>query len=178
MINVLYIHGLNSSGTSRTAKLLEEYLGSDFKVFRPTFPQDADVALCLAKNEIIKNKIDIVVASSLGGFIALKLRNVMKIVINPCISPSVELPKLGVKDEIVSRYKAYEKTLFSGVDAEEREITFGVFANNDELFSYKDEFKKYYNNFTLMNDGHRISSSNIKGVVVPLIQHIANTRSI
>ena len=172
MIHILYIHGLNSSGNSRTSKCLEEYLGPGYKVFHPTFPEDADAALTKAKNELIKNKIDIVVASSLGGFIALKLRNVMKIVINPCMSPTVELPKLGVDEKTVSRYTQYEKSLLQGIDAEEREITFGVFGTHDELFSYRDLFKKYYNNFKMITDGHRISPSNIKNVIVPLIQHI------
>lgn len=172
MINILYIHGLNSSGNSRTGKLLEEYLGQGYKVFHPTFPQDSDAALAQAKNEIHKNNIDIVVASSLGGFIALKLRNVMKIVINPCMVPSVELPKLGVDDVTVGRYAQLEKSLFSGIDAEEREITFGVFASYDELFSYKSVFTKYYNNIYTMNDGHRISPMNIKNIIVPLVYNI------
>lgn len=172
MINILYIHGLNSSGNSRTGKLLEEYLGQGYKVFHPTFPQDADAALAQAKNEIHKNNIDIVVASSLGGFIALKLRNVMKIVINPCMVPSVELPKLGVDDVTVGRYAQLEKSLLSGIDAEEREITFGVFASHDELFSYKSLFTKYYNNVSSMNDGHRISPMNIKNIIVPLVYNI------
>lgn len=172
MITILYIHGFNSNGNSRTGKLLEEYLGKGYKVVHPTFSEDGDVALSQAKNEIIKNKVDIIVASSLGGFIALKLRNVMKVVINPCWAPSLELPKLGASEVTSGRYKELEKSLTTGIDEEEREITFGIFGTHDELFSYRKEFSKYYNNVTIMNDGHRISPNNIKNVLVPLIEHI------
>ncbi|MDL2224446.1 hypothetical protein LJB92_03945 [Bacteroidales bacterium OttesenSCG-928-M06] len=55
----------------------------------------------------------------------------------------------------------------------ESAITFGVFSTNDELFSYKDVFLKYYSyNVQMIEDTHRISVENVKNVIVPIIMRI------
>ena len=176
MINVLYVHGLNSSGNSSTAKLLGQYLdNSKYKVFSFTYDYNKpDMAFSQLKTHIRANHIDIVIGSSLGGFMTLKLRNVMKIAINPCCDPVKELPKLGVSQSVTDNYERISSSLWNNVDAEEREITFGIFGTHDELFSYKKEFSSHYNNVYSMNDGHRISPINIKNVLVPLVYKIVN----
>lgn len=170
-MNILYIHGLNSTANSRTATVMQQCLGNSYKVYAPAIPKQPDEALSVVKNAIHQYKIDLVIGSSLGGFIALKLRNVMKIVINPCCNPGLELQKLG-EPEIATRYEQLQKSLWTNIDAEEREITFGLFGTHDELFSYLPEFQKHYNYVKKMSDGHRISPMNIKNVLCPLIKEI------
>lgn len=176
MINILYIHGYNSNKNSRTLTCLKKLLDDKtYNVIGYTYDYDyPDKVLSDIKNQIISNNINIVIGSSLGGFITLKLRNIFKIVINPCCFPSYELPKLGVPKNIADEYKRLEKSLWNNIDNEEREITFGIFGDHDELFSYKKIYESKYNNVIDINDGHRISENNIKNVLVPLIKDITD----
>lgn len=174
MINIIYVHGLNSSGNSRTATLLQQYLGPNFKVHLPNIPTDPDKALAIVKNTINRENCLLAVGSSLGGFIVLALRNIDKIVINPCIEPTKELQKLGISENIANLYKRTEDALWNNIDSEERENTYGFFGTHDELFSFRKEFSEHYmpSHTFPMNDGHRISPVNIKNLIVPCILNI------
>ena len=170
MINILYIHGYNSNSESETARVLASELGSYATVYHPTFegnPIDIEKQI----NEyIMAHHINLIVASSLGGFFALRLNSYFKIVINPCVEPHKYLNQ----SPFVDKYKEMEKTLFSLVDCEERALTYGVFSRADELFSYYDVFCKHYmkQHTIQINDRHRISARCIKNVLVPLIHQI------
>jgi len=171
--NILYIHGYGGTGNSRTAQALKTYLPENYHVFEPCFPLDPVEAFELAKKTIKRQRIDMVVASSLGAFTALQLRYIPKIVINPCLYPSEELPKqTDVSEDILLNFRKLEKQIFEKIHDSEKSRTFGVFSSNDELFSYKDEFSKYYPNIQIIEDTHRISVENVEKVIVPEIQRI------
>ncbi|QKF63975.1 hypothetical protein [Campylobacter corcagiensis] len=116
--------------------------------------------------EILSNlKFDMVVASSFGCFYALHLENVPKILINPCLHPSVEIPKLTkTKANFASEFSKIEKKLYS----KEKMIkdVFGIFGNSDELFSYLDEFKSNFSfkdlNYAVVNGKHKISKGELE----------------
>lgn len=171
-VNVIYVHGLGSTGNGRTARLLQNYLGNGFKVIAPTIPEDPAAALSLVKNEINKHDCRVAVGSSLGAFTVLRLRNIMKIVINPCIDPANELPKLGVSQEIASKYVNPRNALWNNIDVEEKAYTFGIFGINDELFSYRKTFSNHYPvcNIHTTDDKHRVSPTTIAKVIVPIIK--------
>ncbi len=190
--NILYIHGLkrDSSGKeSRSAATLRASLDPKrYSVYAPTFPTDAKAALELAKEIIVENHINIIVGSSLGGFISLCLRkiplyypawteydpsfrDIPKIVINPCLRPDIELPKLGNID-FVDSYSQLLPSLWDSITPSEKELTIGIFSNNDKLFSYKDEFLKHYTQSIDIKDGHRISEENIREIIAPLVKEI------
>lgn len=170
MPNLLYIHGYGGSGNSRTAKALQTYLPENYTVFEPCFPVNTAESVKLAEETIRKHHIDIVVASSLGAFTALQLCGIPKIVINPCIYPSKELPKReDIPEAILLNFEIFEKEIFKNIDEKEKAYTFGVFSTKDELFSYKDEFSKHYPNVQTIEDTHRISVENVEKVIVPMI---------
>lgn len=186
-INILYIHGYGGNGSSRTVQALRMYLAENYKIFEPCFPLDPTEASILAKEVIQTKGIDIVVASSLGAFTALQLRGVPKIVINPCLYPSKELPKqTKVLEEILYKFSEKEKQFeewiteiinrdFGETESVETMWTFGVFSTNDELFSFKDEFATYFRMTETIEDTHRISVENVEKVIVPIIQKIGKT---
>lgn len=111
--------------------------------------------------EILSNlKFDIVMASSFGCFYALHLENVHKILINPCLHPSVEIPKLTkTKRNFLSEFANLEKNLYSK-EMNTKKV-FGIFGNSDELFSYLDEFKSNFSfknlNYAVVKGKHKIS---------------------
>lgn len=195
-INILYIHGYGGNGSSRTAQALRMYLAENYKIFEPCFPLDPTEALILAKEVIQTKGIDIVVASSLGAFTAFQLHGVPKIVINPCLYPSKELPKQAkVSEEILRNFSEMEKQFDEWITeigdwdsgklgVLERMWTYGVFSTNDELFSFKDEFAKHYGHVLpvedagsfcfsrMIEDTHQISVENIEKVIIPMIHGI------
>ena len=90
---VLYLHGLGSDGSSRTARMLKAALGEG-RVVAPDFDMsDPEGALRQAKEEIAADpSISLVVGTSMGGFVALCLQQIPRIAVNPCTRPSAILP--------------------------------------------------------------------------------------
>jgi predicted esterase YcpF (UPF0227 family) len=175
-IHILYIHGYGGNGNSRTAQALARNLPENYYIFSPRFSLNPIEALELAKQFVQNKPIDIVVASSLGAFTALQLRGVPKILINPALYPSKELPKRAdIPEDILLIFLRLEKQTFDNINDKEKAQTFGVFSTNDELFSYKHEFSAHYPNIQSMEDTHRISVENVKKVIVPIVQDITNT---
>jgi predicted esterase YcpF (UPF0227 family) len=169
-IRILYIHGYGGTGNSRTAQALRTHLPKNYTVFSPCFLTNPVEALDLAKETIQAKGVDIVVASSLGAFTALQLRDIPKIVINPCLYPSKELPeRREIPKDILLNFAKFEKQIFENVSEKDKRQTFGVFSTNDELFSYKEEFSKHYPNIQIIEDTHRISVENVEKAIVPTI---------
>ena len=92
--NILYIHGLNSDKNSKTFLTLKSHF-LDFEWYTETFDLLNPSVATKQIDDIIKRKnITTIVASSLGAFYGLNIRNSLaKILINPCLIPSIELPK-------------------------------------------------------------------------------------
>lgn len=141
---ILFIYGFGGSPDSTFCRLIREALPSErYEVLCPAYPQ----------NEIEKSReqlaafieqehIDLVMGTSLGGFIALSLPTAVPcIALNPCMMPSVELPKLEPRpghpedkkpcDELINACKAIEIEVNTGkFNTSQR--CMGLFAENDE----------------------------------------------
>ena len=169
-INVLYLHGLNSNGNSRTARTLMEEC-QNWNVICPTLPVDCGNAMNAIKSILNSNHIDIIIGTSLGGFLALQCHNYFRIAINPTLHPSQDIIKLGVDENIASTYRKYENEI---CDDEDCELTYALFGINDKLISYYDEFcNKYLKDHILFTDDeHRLSVKSIKNNLIPLINKI------
>lgn len=179
MINILYIHGFGSNANSTTGQEIRKHLPNNFKVFTHSFSNDYEQFEAMSYNiqracKLIEtHKIDLVVASSMGAFIAMGCTDIPKILINPCMLPSEQL-KLRIAPTItdteLNKYCDYETSLIAN-DSDNRHI-YGLFSTHDELFSYKTLFEKRYSadKVYIMNDQHRISPTSIKNELIPLIE--------
>ena len=180
---ILYIHGYGSNGNSRTATTLQNELGDNYKVFSPTFSNKVELFTETLKNIeqaemfIKENSIQLLVASSMGAFIALHIldSSLPKLLINPCMRASEQIPiriAPSIDRQEVEKYSLFENEFVVGEDC--KETTFGVFSDSDELFSYQDLFIQQYfaeHSYTI-NDNHRISIENIKDVLVPFVRNL------
>lgn len=179
--NILYIHGLGSDKNSETFKNLKKGF-PQFNWITDTFDLlDIDDTIDKIEKILIKYNISIVVASSLGAFYALNIKNSLaKIVINPCMRPSVEIPKLVVNQSVpVEKFKVIENDTYGSIDGEMRIGTFGVFGSNDELFSYKKEFEKLYgHNIVLVAGKHRLNNRTLLSSVQYGFDYFDNLHSI
>lgn len=169
-MNILYIHGLGSDKNTSTGKYLKQYFGEDNKVIVDTFELlDPQKMLVHLGKMLSKYKIDLIVASSLGAFYALNIGSRLpKVLFNPCMKPSNELPKLidDLSAKTINKFQMLEKSIYNIVDAEDRATTYAAFAGNDELFSYLSFYKHTYKiNFKIISGGHRVGNENIKKVL-------------
>ena len=179
MKNVLFIYGYGGSPQSRFCTLIREALPKgEYNVLCPQYPQeDCNRANDFLLKYIDENNIDLVIGTSLGGFIALILdTRVPTIVLNPCMVPSVELPKLEPRPdhpddvrpsaEMIATYKPFEPSAFNK-EAIKRRLIVGMFAENDELLGmkYKDAFIDCYDRVRYMPGGHHGNKEAIPSIV-------------
>lgn len=172
MRKLLYIHGYNGSPEGSSCRLFRKHMPQDeWQVIGMDYTQDdCAVALREIRETIEREDIDLVVGSSLGGFLTLLTTGIERIVINPCYSPSVELPKLGPHNglpapskEMIATYAAFEPQLKTFTH-EERKLVTGYFAEEDELLEdrYQDEFIKDIRGFYEIPGGHHVSEEAVE----------------
>lgn len=160
---ILYIYGYGSnpkdSSTMKVVKEVVDELG--FDLISIEYSQEhPSIGINTLEKYIEDHHIKYVIGHSLGGFITLCLdSNVKKLVINPCMKPHIELPKLGdFDDKTIHDYEVLEKWLRSGDDTPWvifTDAVMGLFGDNDELFSYYDTFRKIYPRSFKFNSTHR-----------------------
>lgn len=94
-VNVFFVWGYGSSPESSAVKYLKETLGDDYNVMSDYYAQyNPEEAIIDIENYIKEKNIDILVGSSLGGYITLQIPNIKKVIINPCLHPEIVLPTL------------------------------------------------------------------------------------
>lgn len=179
-LNILYIHGLSSSGSSGTADRLRRCLPDDV-IFSPDLPIDPDEAITMLQELVKREEIDIVIGTSMGGMFAQKLRGYHKILINPSFHVSRSMrKKLGenqffspradgeteymITEDLCDKYAALESHQFDNLTQEERDITFGMFGTDDNVVNCEQEFMTHYGpaHCHRFEGGHRLNDRNIK----------------
>lgn len=161
---VLYVYGYGGSHLSNSVEKLKRTLPEDkFRVMCWDYPQrDCKAAIRFLEHKVKKHHIDIVVGSSLGAFIAMCLKvECTKIIINPCLVPTVELPKLPPlpgkpvpAPSLIASYAPYE----SGVFAHLPEGSRCFMAEHDELLgnTYRSQMEAHLPVETIPG-GHRLA---------------------
>lgn len=148
MVKILYIHGYNGKPDGGSFRKLAKYaeaacFGGE-KVEMHSFDYDATKpykAIRELKLYYYKNDIDLIIGSSLGGFLAAQCDWARRIVVNPCWFPSVELPKIGYTGP-TDDYTYLERDLGAYSKHGDADLCIGCFAPEDELLG-----TKYLNSF-------------------------------
>ena len=166
---IAYIPEYNDSPNGISFNILSKYLNKKYELVEIDYDEGA-IDIDSIKSELKSLGISKVIGSSLGGFLVLNLGNEFKkMVFNPCMKPSMELSKLGVSKEIISKYASIEKIYFSYLNNTEldKNATCGFFSDSDELFGpygYKFLFRSYYHNAYNLKCGHDITDLVIKRI--------------
>lgn len=180
-LRVLFIHGYSGGEFGTTATELKQQLGNKSTVFAPAFSNEIEkfdnilANIAQAQTVIEHEKIDLVIGSSIGAFTALNLTGIPKILINPCMKPSEQFGKphlVSTTDEEIAKHLELEEKLKP--TEEEQEQTWAFFAEENELFSYKELFCTLFDEkkaFTTKGT-HRNNPQRIKEDIIPLISLI------
>jgi predicted esterase YcpF (UPF0227 family) len=156
-LTAVFVHGFNGSHNSTTGRVIKDFLSDYVDVVTDDFnllsPSDT---LRKIDRLVTDNHADILIGISLGAFYTLAYYSMPKIVINPCMFPSVEIPKLdsSIDSKVIEEWKSLESKMYDVLDWEDKKYTVGIFADNDELFSYKDFFKNKYGKIVFIPGGH------------------------
>ena len=179
----LFIHGLHSDSESTTggivAEILKEY---GYETIHPTFNLlDAEQTMAQIK-EIYFNEMDrrgIIAAHSLGGFYGFAFPcEAIKILINPCLKPEIEVPRLMYEGEIFpenlkEEWPALRKEEYDHYfDIEAAAVTHGIFAKNDELFSYADYVRNelHFHHVHMIEGGHKPTKEQLAPAIDTVIK--------
>lgn len=171
---ILYIHGYGSHG--HTGESMEKFFKEKYGiiVYHPQFSPYYDKARIEIDNFLKTHKIDLIIGTSLGGFMTLDTPGYFRIVVNPALDAYNALRSIGVSEDIVNTYElpsvSLPKDLFSvkfGV--------YGVFGGKDTVVDYKDEFYRIYNhnNMIIAPDmEHSMSDEDIKKYLFNVVETV------
>lgn len=195
-MQVVYLHGLSSSGQSTTAQRLRRTL-SKYEVISPDIPVQPEVAMTELKRLASTLRPDaVIVGTSMGGMFAQMFRGFRRILINPSFHPSRHLrekiglrmpfhnPRLdGLKDfevteKLVKKYEKLESKQFDpkfgviGKNKDSKDQVHAFFGTQDNVVNCKEEYLEHYADAIDFEGGHRLDPNSTITLVVPLIQSL------
>lgn len=178
-LNVFYVWGYGGSPESSTVKNLQDLLGKEYNVVSDYYAQyNPEEAINDINYFIEQYKIDILVGSSLGGYLVMQIPDIKKIIINPCLYPTVELPILkdendepSVPEHIIDFYTKWHDKHNVWENFSDDNTTF-IMGEHDELFGtkYVDEIKEHSTKVHLVRQGHHNTRESLAQYVVPVIK--------
>lgn len=186
-MRILFIHGLASSGAYKMADMLRQLM-KPCEVLAPDLPIGAGEALGILERICREWDPDLVIGLSWGGFLAQKLRGRRKALVNPdfhisrlmrlktgtveYLSPRRDgAVSFEITEEDCCAYETLEAVQFDGLDAAERSLTLGLFAESDNLVHCVEEFAEHYPGMVVSYPGgHLPTYPGMKFHIVPAIR--------
>jgi len=155
-MKILYIYGYLEGTETDVATMLNEELkdknGSSFEghdVIVVKYPQeDFHKSVEFLSDYVRREKIEVVIGSYLGAFIALHLpKEVRVIALQPCMEPCNDIPQLGprpgqTKEEMEAMLSTYQEANDSVWKLPKRDNVFACFLEHDPVLktNYKKKF--------------------------------------
>jgi len=193
MKTILYLHGFAGSGASGTATSLRNALYEQgVQVLAPDIPVMPAEAMPFLQQQVAEVQPDLIVATSMGAMYAEQLRGHLRILVNPsfCMARLLTFGGMGrkpfrnprqdgekdfkVDKEMIAQFREVEKHSFEGINADERELVYGLFGNHDRRVNCQPQFKKAYgsNHFALFEGDHYLNDAVLKKTVLPLVRQL------
>lgn len=194
---VVYLHGLSSSGQSTTAQRLRRTLAKH-EVISPDIPVQPEVALSELKRLASMLRPDaIIVGTSMGGMYAQLFRGFQRILINPSFHTSRHLKeKIGMRlpfhnprkdgltdfeitDKLVKKFEKLEENQFNpkfgiiGKNADKPEQVHAFFGTRDTVVNCRDEYLQHYSDAKEFDGEHRLDPNTTITLIVPKILELS-----
>ena len=191
-MNIIYLHGLSSSGQSNTARKLRELLTDD-NVITPDIPISPIEALQLLHSLAGKYTAEdtIIIGTSMGAMYASQMKGLRRILVNPAFHVSdllkenkgKQLPffserkdgheSFEVTETLIREFEEMEANLFN-MDEVAPESVIGLFGDADEVCDCQDEYREHYHYWSKFTGGHRLNEEVIKSIIIPVINWMKN----
>ncbi|MBR2260965.1 MAG: alpha/beta fold hydrolase [Paludibacteraceae bacterium] len=188
MKEILFLHGMASSGKSDIVDYLRKYL-PDMKVWAPDLSIDPQIAFPQIDSFLKEHSIDLLIGHSLGGFMAQKYRGIPKILLNPSLGMTYMYLFQGdnkyksvrengiqiwhVDKRMCQQYKEMERTEFDDLTKEEDELTVGMFGRYDFMTRMSAHwFRQHYTHRHFMPGWHNPPEVAIRDYVVKEVRRL------
>ena len=199
MKKILYLHGFGSSGASGTVDLLRrEFWDKSDEAHRavivaPDIPIDPIEALAMLRELADREKPDLAIGTSMGGFYAQQLHGILRICVNPSfwLSKKYNILHVGkhkwlnrrkdgatefhVTKETIAHFKEAEAHQFDGVTDSDRMLCHGLFGDEDDLVGPESRaaFEQHYPGMAhTFPGGHRMNSQVVSHTLIPYIRNL------
>lgn len=190
---VVYLHGLQSSGQSTTAQRLRRTLPKH-EVISPDLPVQPELAMTELKRLAGMLSPDaVIIGTSMGAMFAQMFRGFRRILINPSWHVSRKLsefegqrlefhnPRLnGIKDflvtpKLIRKYEQLEAKQFDpkfgiiGRNPDSPDLVTALFGTQDTVVNGREEYLQHYTDLHEFEGGHRLDPNTTITLVVPLV---------
>lgn len=186
-MNIIYLHGLSSSGQSNTAKKLRELLPED-NVVTPDIPVSPIETLQLLLSLAGEYRPDdtIVIGTSMGAMYASQMKGYRRILVNPAFHVSDLLKEnngerlrffsereggcesFEVTETLIDQFEEMEANLFYVGDVTPESVI-GLFGDKDDVCNCQEECCDGYFYWSSFKGGHRLTEELIKNTLLPVI---------
>ena len=199
-MKILYLHGIGSGVDSRTPRELKRLL-PEAEIINPEIPARPREAVEFIKKNYLDEKFDLVIGTSLGGFYAQTMWLHKRLLVNPAMFADEDITTAvgygtheffcarsdgathyTVDDEYVAELREIRQQIYKNkdmrnpdkLDVNELNSTYALFGDKDDTVSHYDDFCKWYlpNHAYRFEGGHRLETSDIEQVLVPLVKKI------
>lgn len=189
---LMYLHGSASAGYSRTSMGILKYLPEGWQLLMPDCPVDAEECLQMLKELCEREKPDLIIGSSQGGYYAQMLKGYKRICVNPALKMSNDadvkvgrhtfvvnredgIQKYDITPEIQEGYRRLEAHQFEGITDFDRENCYGLFGDYDTDYGHcKLIFAEHYNHIYTFPGGHKMEYDEIEQYLMPLVKELVN----
>lgn len=186
-MDILYLHGFQSSSNSRTIKYLRSKLKNNIHLHCFDLPHKPQEALEFIRNKIEELNIDLLIGTSLGGVYAYNFE-IPKICINPAFQFELKSghynylnnringeSSFSIDDEDVNFFNNLcDSYIYRTKDKQELYPTYILIGLNDDYISFS-EIDKYLSKNDIIqyhNFKHRLDNFIIDNVLINLIGKI------
>lgn len=185
MKKIIYLHGLGSSGSTKTADYLRTKL-PDTEVISPDIPLEPEMALRELNKLCHDVNPDVIVGNSMGAMYAQQMHGYRKILVNPAFHVSkIMRQNMGINQftnprengetefkitgRLCDEYSLIEMNQFCGITAYDKAHTYAFFGTEDKLVNGYEEYLKNYSNATNYPGGHSLLQKWVKAYILPCI---------
>ncbi len=193
MKKILYIHGFASAGSTGSAMQMRNHLyPKGVQVVSPDVPVSPAEAIVFLRNLVETEQPDLIVATSMGAMYAEQLKGLRRILFNPSFHMARLLTFRGlgwrefrnkrqdgatvfkVDKQMIQEFQQVEKESFKDIDAQEKQLVWGLFGTQDKLVNCQKDFIKHYGKerMQIFEGEHFLNDKVLSKVVMPLVEAI------
>ncbi len=193
MKKILYIHGFASAGSTGSATQMRNHLyPKGVQVVSPDVPVSPAEAIVFLRKLVETEQPDLIVATSMGAMYAEQLKGIRRILVNPSFHMARLLTFRGlgrrefrnkrqdgatvfkVDKQMIQEFQQVEKESFKDIDAQEKQLVWGLFGTQDKLVNCQKDFIKHYGKerMQLFEGEHFLNDKVLSKVVMPLVEAI------